>query len=482
MIDDPQSVAEVAARPVRRDLLLAGAAGVLAAGVPIARLHAQPRSERPLLFRGATLVTMEDAAGGVRRGDLLVREGRIAAIADRIDANDAEVIAAEGDILIPGLINSHIHLGQAIIRGLSADHTLGQYFQTVVGRYSPKLTAEDLAASDHLGALEQIAAGITTIFDWSREVLTPAHADAAIDAMRRAGIRAFLGYAIPGAAQGGDAVKADIRRLLAGPLAARDGRVRLALGLRGPDFSTPEETRADVALAQELGLLHQFHVGTWLYAGRRPRGVAELAAGRLLTARSILVHANELDEDEYRMVAEAGAGIVTTPEVEMLMGHGQPATGRVLRSGGRPGLGVDVVTGTGGDMFTQMRMALAAQRLADNLLARQRREPLAAVTLTTRQVLAAATIDAARLLGIEAELGSLRAGKRADLVLLKGGGPATTPLHDPVGAVVTQAHPGMVDTVLIDGEPIRRGGRFLGRDIAKAAGDLQRQAESLMRR
>ncbi|AMJ62977.1 amidohydrolase family protein [Bosea sp. PAMC 26642] len=471
-----------APRPDRRDLLLGGTAVLAVAGATLPKVHAQARSDRPLLFRGATLVTMDAPDGGVRNGDLLVRDGRIAAIGQDLPAGEAEVIEAQGNILIPGLINSHIHLGQAIIRGLSADHTLGQYFQVVVGRYSPKLSATDLAASDYAGALEQLDAGVTTIFDWSREVLTPAHADAAIDAMRRAGIRAFLGYAIPGAAQGGEAVKADIRRVLAGPLASREGRVRLALGIRGPDSSSPEDTTSDFNMARELDLLHQFHVGAWLYQGRRPRAVAQLAADRLLSAKSILVHANDLEEDEYRIATEAGAKFSVTPEVEMLMGHGQPATGRVLRNGGRPGLGVDVVTGIGGDMFTQMRTALAAERLSDNLAAKQKKEPLKAVTLTTRQVLAAATIDGARLLGIESETGSLATGKRADIVMLKGRGLATTPLHDPIAAVVMQAHIGMVDTVLVDGEPIKRTGAFIGRDIARAASDLQRQAAELMTR
>jgi 5-methylthioadenosine/S-adenosylhomocysteine deaminase len=465
----------------RRTVLAAGAAVAALAAAPRS-VYAQAQAPAATLFRNATLVTMEGSDGGVRQGDLLVRGGRIAAIGPGLAADDAAVIEAEGSILIPGLINSHIHLGQAIIRGLSSDHTLGQYFQVVVGRYSPKLTAEDLAASDYAGALEQLDNGATTIFDWSREVLTPAHADAAIDAMRRAGIRAFLGYAIPGAAQGAESVKADIKRVLAGPLAARDGRVRLASGVRGPDSSTPEEVISDFRFVQELGLLHQFHIGAWLYPARRARGTAQLAADKLLTKASILVHANSLDEDEYRIAADAGASIVCTPEVEMMMGHGQPATGRVLRGGGKPGLGVDVVTGTGGDMFTQMRTAIAAQRLADNLAAEAKKEPLKAVTFTTRQALAAATIDGARLLGVDGEIGSLAVGKRADVVMIRARGLATAPAHDPIATVVMQANASMVDTVMVDGEIVKRQGQFVGRDAAKAVADLQRQAGELLKR
>ncbi len=160
----------------RRTVLATAAAAAAMAAAPRS-LFAQAQAPAATLFRNATLVTMDGADGGVRQGDLLVRGGRIAAIGPALPAEGATVIESEGSILIPGLVNSHIHLGQAIIRGLSSDHTLGQYFQVVVGRYSPKLTAEDLAASDYAGALEQLDNGVTTIFDWSREVLTPAHAD-----------------------------------------------------------------------------------------------------------------------------------------------------------------------------------------------------------------------------------------------------------------------------------------------------------------
>jgi cytosine/adenosine deaminase-related metal-dependent hydrolase len=445
-------------------------------------VHAQARTIRPVLFKGATIITMDTDDGGVRSGDLLVRDGRIAGIDANIPAGDAQVIDAAGAILIPGLVNSHIHLGQAIIRGMSGDHTLGQYFQVVVGKYSPKLTAEDLAASDYVGALEQLDNGTTTIFDWSREVLTPKHADAAVDALQRSGIRAFLGYAIPGPQQGGDAVKADIMRIQSGALASRDARVRLAIGLRGPDSSPPDQTEADFKFALSLGVIHQFHIGAWLYQARRPRATAKLNEDKLLSPRAILVHANDLDEDEYKICSDAGAKIVVTPEVEMLMGHGQPATARVLRNGGKPGLGVDVVTGTGGDMFSQMRMALAAQRLSDNLAAQAKKEPLKAVTLTTRQVLAAATIDGAKLLGIDKELGSLTVGKRADIAMIRGRGLGTAPMHDPIGTVVMQANASVVDTVMVEGEIIKTGGKFVGRDIDKATADLQRQAAELLKR
>jgi cytosine/adenosine deaminase-related metal-dependent hydrolase len=161
------------------------------------------------------------------------------------------------------------------------------------------------------------------------------------------------------------------------------------------------------------------------------------------------------------------------------MGHGQPATGRALQAGHRPALGVDVVTGVGGDMFSQMRTALSAQRLADNLAAAAASRPLATVSLNTRQVLEAATIDGARALGIDGQVGSLSPGKRADLVLLRADELATAPMRDPVGTVVLQATPASVDMVLVDGETIKAGGRLVGRDAARAVAELSERARQL---
>lgn len=472
-----------------RRALLAGASLALLASKAQAQAPAQTGTGpvargRPLLIRGATLITMDEASPTPATGDVLVQDGRIAAVSPGGGAvpPDAEIIAAEGCILLPGFINSHIHLAQAILRGQAGDATLDEYFKLIVAKYTKHLRPEDLAASDYAGALEQLTCGTTTVFDWSREALTPAHADAIVDAAQRAGIRAFFGYGVTGPAQGGAAIRADVERLRKGPLASDTARVRLALALRGPDSSPMAEAEDDFRFARSLGLLHQFHVGVLLYSARQRRGVADLAAKGLIGPGAILVHANDLDPDEYGIVAQNGAGISVTPEVEMMMGHGQPATGRARAAGLQPGLGVDVVTGVGGDMFSQMRAMITAQRLADNLAAAKAGTPLAKVSLTTRQALAAATIDGARLLGIDKDVGSITVGKKADLCLIRADRLGTAPLNDAIGAVVLQASPADVDTVLVEGEVVKRGGVLVGRDAGRAVSELNEKARALYAR
>jgi cytosine/adenosine deaminase-related metal-dependent hydrolase len=257
-----------------RRQILALAAATTAATVAPSRaqtpnIYGASDRSRPILIRGGAVLTMEPGAGDLRDGAVLVRDGRIADVGAGLSAPDgALIIEADGGIILPGFVNGHIHLGQALFRGLSGDHTIGQYFRTVVAKLSGSMSPEDLYLSDYAGALEQIAAGATTVFDWSREARSSAHADAAVDAMQRSGIRAVFAYGLAGGgvastqvANSPPVVAEDIRRLRRDRLTSDDSRVRLALAIRGPDFSSMAETEADLALARELGLMSQFHAG-----------------------------------------------------------------------------------------------------------------------------------------------------------------------------------------------------------------------------
>jgi len=218
---------------------------------------------------------------------------------------------------------------------------------------------------------------------------------------------------------------------------AAPGRVRLALAIRGPDFSAMEEVAGDIRLAREFDLLVQFHAGAPVYAGRTRRGIAAMRERGLLTPRLSLAHANDLDEDEYRMIADTGGSTVSTPEVEMQMGHGFPCAPRMTRAGGVAALGSDISAGVGGDVLVQARIALAAARGLANEEARRAGAPLGAVAFTARQALHWATLGGARAVGLGDVAGSLTPGKRADLVLLRADTVSAAPVHDPVATVLS---------------------------------------------
>jgi 5-methylthioadenosine/S-adenosylhomocysteine deaminase len=176
-----------------------------------------------------------------------------------------------------------------------------------------------------------------------------------------------------------------------------------------------------------------------------------------------------------KLLADHGCHAAVSPRVEMNMGHGYPATGRLLAAGLRPSLSIDVVAGVGGNIFDEMRGALEAKRGRANQIALDRGEDVTRLDLTSRDVLEFATVDGARTLGLQDRIGSLTPGKQADIVLLRTDSPNLGVVNHPVAAVVF-SDPANVDTVLVAGRIRKRGGRLVGADLdaARRAAELSR--------
>ena len=427
-----------------------------------------------LLVKHVLAVTLDDAGSILQNVDILIDGALIETIGPDLDCHDAIHLDARGLIAMPGLVNAHIHLWQAVLRGLAGDYTLDDYFEVVLSRVGERLTAADLKLGNSLGALEQINAGTTSVFDWCNNAVTPEHAAAAIEGLETSGIRAVFGYGIPSGSasidedgSAADIGLEDLRTLRLGRFSSDERSVRLAAALRGPDFAPFEELERELMHTRELGLIASFHIGARNYAGRQRRRIAELDEHELVDPNINVVHANDLDEDEYGILAARGASCSCTPVIEMMMGHGRPAYGKVFAAGGLPALGSDVVAGCGGDMFSQMRATLTTARLFDYEAAYDTGAPLTRVRVTAQDVLRAATLGGA--LGLGQRTGSLAPGKLADLVLLKTTNPGMAPLIDPVSSIVLHATAEDVDTVIIDGEIRKRSGRLMDESFAAKA-------------
>ena len=151
----------------------------------------------------------------------------------------------------------------------------------------------------------------------------------------------------------------------------------------------------------------------------------------------------------------------------MQMGHGWPATGRLLAHGIRPTFGIDVCSSNGGDMFATMRTAIGVQRALDNSAAVEAMENVDRLTITCRDVLEFATVDGAHAAGLEGVTGSLTPGKEADLIVLRGDSLALSPVNNPAGSVVYGAHPGLVEDVMVAGAWRKRHGQLVDVDRAR---------------
>ncbi|HEY8867212.1 MAG TPA: amidohydrolase family protein [Solirubrobacteraceae bacterium] len=438
-----------------------------------------------LLIRGGAVLTLDRALGDFDRADVLVEDGRIAQVSPDVDAGDADVIDAAGAIVLPGFVDTHRHTWQTALRGVCADWTLLDYFRGIRLNAAAVYRAPDIHAGNLAGALEGLDAGVTTILDFSHCNNSPEHADAAVAGLGESGIRAVFayGYYAPPVAEPAFADHAariaDAARVRSAHFPADGGLVTMGVALTELGLVPFDDTRAEVASARELDVLLTAHTGTVTHP-EWPGDVELMSKAGLLEAGQVHVHCNACTDRELSMLATAGATASVTPETELQMGMGRPVTGRARACGLCAGLGCDIVSNNSGDLFAQMRLALAAQRGFDNdrELAEGRMPEV--MRLTARDVLEMATIEGARAMGLDGEIGSLTPGKAADLIVLRAKLPAGQPVNDPVAAVVLQGNPRDVETVLVGGRVVKRDGALAGVDESRVSAQLSDSREHLL--
>ncbi|RAW45098.1 S-adenosylhomocysteine deaminase [Halorubrum sp. 48-1-W] len=420
------------------------------------------------IVRNGTVVSLDPDVGDLDEADVLIEDGEIVEVGTGLSASNAEEIDASDHVVVPGFVDSHIHLAQTQVRGIAGDWSLmNEYFDHMLGNMTGLYRPEDMYLGGLFGAFEKLHTGTTTTLDWSYPN-TLEHGERAVDALKDAGLRAVYTYGPPG----DDAAKwwyeSDVGLPEGKVRDLYDERIRdddllgLALGLRGPDFCTDETARSDLLLAREMGVLSTIHMGAALWPssvyGDDYQGFGCLEDD--LGPDVNVAHGNHFAQEDVDYAVEQGVSFSSTPEVEMQMGHGIPVTGKVLKAGGRPTWGVDVCSNVSGDMGSQMRIGMQVQRMFDNQAVLEGDEEVTGVSITAQDTLEMATIEGAEALGMADEIGTITPGKRADLVLFDASDFITAPSHSPVQTVVFQSDPSHIDTVLVDGEVVKRDGEL----------------------
>jgi 5-methylthioadenosine/S-adenosylhomocysteine deaminase len=429
------------------------------------------------LIKGGTIVTMDPATPDLARGDILIENDKIVAIAETLEGGDADVIDAGNMIVIPGLVNSHLHTWQSALRGIATDWTAAHYMQAMHRGLATLFRPEDIYIANLMGALNQINSGTTTLVDWSHNNPTPDHTDAAVRGLDQSGIRALFlhGSPKPNPKPGQKHFseipmpRAEVERLLKGRFAGKNGLLTFGLAILGPYYSIYDVTRADLLLAREFDILASMHVG-----GGKPMvsdGYERLLADRLIDRNFNIVHGNDVPHDMVRAICERGGTFTVTAEVELQMGYGDPLTGILHQCNSLVTIGSDVEPAARGDMFTAMRVTLQHERnrwMTEELKTTGKRPE--AMPITTRHALEWATINGARVAGLGDRTGSLTPGKQADIVLLRADDLSMFPVRNPVGSVVMQGGVSSVDSVFIAGRAVKRHGKllFTGLDARKA--------------
>jgi 5-methylthioadenosine/S-adenosylhomocysteine deaminase len=432
---------------------------------------------RPVVFRGGTVLTMDDART-VLSGDVLVVGERIEAVGPSLDVPDGTVeIDASGGIVMPGMVDTHRHMWQTVMRGYGANWTLTQYFVWYYLEHGKTFRPQDIYAGNLLSAIESIDAGVTTTVDWSHGLQTVEHADAAVDALQAVPGRFVLAYGNIQAGPWEWSTKPEFRDFVTRRISPGDDMLgfQMAFDVTG-DPAFPE--RAAFEVAGELGVPVTTHAGVW--GATNDDGIRLMHDNGFARPGTIYVHAATLSPDSYLRIAATGGCVSVSTESEQSCGQGYPPTW-ALRSYDIPvSLSVDSSVWWSGDLFSAMRTTLGADRSREHFEAHALGETITNCHLRADQVVAWATRGGALALGLDSVVGSLEAGKKADVILIKNdSSPAMFPVLNPYGHVAFQAQRGDVHTVLINGRVVKHDHRLVGIDLDQARRTVESTVEYL---
>jgi 5-methylthioadenosine/S-adenosylhomocysteine deaminase len=435
-----------------------------------------------LLIRGGTVVTMNDRFEIVS-GDVSIRDGRIAAIAPAIPDKHDRIVEARGGYVLPGFIQTHVHLCQTLFRGYADDLPLMDWLRTRIWPMEAAHTPETLRAAARLAATELLSTGTTSVLTME----TVHDTDAVFEAVEESGLRATIGKCmmdsdaeVPKRLQERTAASIEeslaIRKRWDG---AASGRLRAAFAPRFAVSCSRELLEAVASLSsqhQALVHTHASESNDEIAIVRRLSGglsnVEYLASLNLASPHLCAAHCVWVDEREQQLLAEHDVKVMHCPGSNLKLGSGVAPVPELRARGVTVSLGADgAACNNRLDMFEEMRLAAVLQAM------RQRPGVLPA-----RDVLWMATRAGARTLGLDDQIGSLEAGKRADLVVVDRDRPHLAPGPDPYSTLVYSARGSDVRTTVVDGEVLVDHFKPVLVDPAEVASEARAAASRLAAR
>jgi 5-methylthioadenosine/S-adenosylhomocysteine deaminase len=434
-----------------------------------------------ILIKGGTLLAM-DAHDAVHEGDLLIEEGRITRIAERGTTADVMIDAA-GCAVLPGFVQTHIHLCQTLFRGAADDLSLLDWLKKRVWPMEAAHTAESIRASAQLGIAELIQGGTTCALTME----TVSHTEEVFKVVKETGFRATVGKCmmdrgeeVPAALQEktDESIAASIE-LLERWHGAADGRIRYCFAPRFALSCSSELLTRVGQLARERGVMVHTHASEnrneceLVERDTGLRNVAYLDSLGLTGNNVLLAHCVHLDDGELEMLATTGTHVAHCPSSNLKLGSGIAPVATMLDQGISVSLGADgAACNNRLDMFTEMRtMALLQKALHGP-------EVIPAV-----QALRMATIGGARALGLENEIGSLEIGKRADVIVVALGRPHSVPRSPRLSStLVYSAEANDIRDVVLDGSVVMRDRKLVSANEDSILADVRQQQKVLLMR
>jgi 5-methylthioadenosine/S-adenosylhomocysteine deaminase len=426
-----------------------------------------------LIVSGCTIITMDPQRRIIENGEIVVRDGMIASVGQAGQrpsstvgstvgspsaGRDTRRIDASGKVVFPGLINTHTHIFQTLIRGLGQDEAVWDWFANSIDPVVDSISEDDVYIASVLGSLEAVKCGTTTILDYNYPHTSPDMADRTIGAFRDVGIRGILARSI---IDTGDVHKGTVhttrhemdacRRLLETYRDVPDDMIRVWLAPY-TIFSTSRDAFIEAKdLAREFDTWLTVHAATpsTVDSAVQLYGMDDIAFEEsigFLGPNVLAVHCcAPLAERTLDTLRAHDTKVSHNPISNAYLGEGIAPIAAMLRKGISVGLATDgPASNNNHDMLQVMKFAALLQKVA----------ALDPTAISSMKILEMATIEGARCVGMESVIGSIEPGKRADLMILDLKRPNTVVCADPVAALVYSATQENVDTVIVNGRPV----------------------------
>jgi 5-methylthioadenosine/S-adenosylhomocysteine deaminase len=445
-----------------------------------------------IIFADAWLITMNERREVLEAASVCVEKDRIAAIGTRQDLErgfpSAEVVNCKGRIVMPGMVNTHTHLFQTLLKGLGDDMVLKKWFICMTGPSGVHLTPEDAHVAALHGCVESIRSGVTTLVDFMYVHTRPGMIKAVVEAFDQTGMRGFVcrGFVSLGEEYGvppelieepehaiGDA-REQMRRY-------NKPGARIQVGVAPNMIWAVDEKgyRMTRKLADEEHALITTHVAETTFelqtaASRYGQTDTEFLSDIGFLGPDVLAaHCVHAKQHDIRILRHHDVKVAHNPCSNMYLASGCPPIPEMLQAGVTVGLASDgPASSNNHSLFQAMKFAALIQKGFHQ----------DATIMTAEKVMELATIDGARAVGLENEIGSIEVGKKADLIVLDYENAFMTPIHHPVSAIVYSALGHEVSTVMIDGRFVMRDGVVTGVDEPAVRRRAQAAADDLARR
>lgn len=442
------------------------------------------------LIKHGRIITMDGQRRVLEDGAVAVSGQRIEAVGERQELErrypEAQVIDAGGMLVIPGLINAHTHIFQILYKGLGDDAALSDWLKKCVYPMSLQLTGRDCYHAMRLSAVEMIKGGTTTFVDCHYMNRDLECQDYLAQAVKECGIRGVLGRGTIDSAPAPEALRetipqavAEAERVIKAYEGAAEGRLSVRLEALNEKLASREMIAAMRAVAREQGVGINMHIAEAAERVKECREKLGMTSIEYIHSLGVtgpdvlLAHCCWLSEHDREILAETGTSVAHNPVSNQYLADGVAPVPDLIRRGVNVTAGPDgACSNNNQNMFDVMKSAALLHKV----------HSLDPEIITAQQVFEMVTINAARAIGRERDLGSLEAGKYADLAIIDPNQPCMVPCFRPVSNLVYAATPDVVDTVMIHGELVMRRRELTALDEGEILSQAGAAAMDLARR